>query len=41
MKDVVGVRTENEKLKRQMEPMEQMKNEDYKRKEDGVYPYKF
>ena len=34
MKDVVEVRNENEKLNRQME---QMKNEDDKRKEAGVY----
>ena len=34
MKDVVEVRNENENLKRQME---QMKNEDDKRKEVGVY----
>ena len=34
MKDVVEVRNENENLKRQME---QMKNEDDKRKEAGVY----
>ena len=34
MKDVVEVRNENEILKRQME---QMKNEDDKRKEAGVY----
>ena len=34
IKDVVEVRNENEKLKRQME---QMKNEDDKRKEAGVY----
>ena len=34
MKDVVAVRKENENLKRQME---QMKNEDDKRKEAGVY----
>ena len=34
MNDVVEVRNENEKLKRQME---QMKNEDDKRKESGVY----
>ena len=34
MKDVVEVRNENEKLKRQME---HMKNEDDKRKEAGMY----
>ena len=34
MKDVVEVRNENENLKRQME---QMKNEDDKRKEAGVH----
>ena len=34
MKDVVEVSNENENLKRQME---QMKNEDDKRKEAGMY----